>query len=99
MISTKHFNWNPTRREFSADRSDLGPDFVKNHVKWISRKTQCVDPRLDSIQGFTLVSERTNRTRDVVFLNTVRDAEGEILSWVYQSVNHEKGFKVVIFND
>lgn len=99
MISTKYFHWDAERQTFSADMSALGADFVKNHVKWISRKINCLDPSLSSIQGFTLVSEKTNRTQDVVFLITRRDAEGEVQSWVFQSVSNEVKFKVVIFND
>jgi hypothetical protein len=49
-------------------------------------------------EGFTIVSKRTGK--EVVFRKErlVKDAEGDIQSWVFSSVTI-LGFKTMIFND
>lgn len=85
-VSTSRLSWDPVRREFSAELSDLGGRFGR---VW--------DDSCD--EGLTLVSVRTGREVVCAVDSDFRDPDSTVRWWVLKPVERGHAWSVVVFND
>ena len=91
-VSAGRFRYDAAAKTFTAERSDLGPDFRLGRV---------FDDACDA--GFTLVSHRTGREVVMAADGCEFDDEGDLLSERFVSLGrngHPDGrYEAVLFND
>jgi hypothetical protein len=97
MFSTRQFTVDPKTLTFCAEITDL-PN------KGSGLFGQVYDDACD--QGFTMVSGRTGQQTRWYLGDTVRDLDGDLMSWTFYPDQRDvrkfpamNGWKVVVFND
>lgn len=87
VLNSQAFNYNSATKTMVADASDC--------------RFHCVQPIYDDAAdvGIYIRSHRTNKAQAFVLAETVKDNEGDILMWKFQSTDPALGVKVTIFND
>lgn len=88
-LSTRHFTYDPDKRWFIAEASDLrdAPDISRVY-----------DDACD--EGFFLESQRTERRILFVFHEAKCDADNDVTAWIFKPVHgHDPQFEVHILND
>ncbi len=87
QFNTSEFNYHDGT--FAAEASDLGDRFSKlfsGHGR-------------DHCDSFNLVSERTGRVVEMVFVGPRYDREGDLTHWEFQPHNCYTFNDLIIFND
>ena len=90
--STRMFSYDKETRTFVAEAST------------IQRGNKIMGPLYDDAcdEGFTLVSHKTGAEVMYYYVDTVRDAEGEIIKWTFREVaSRDTNYytRVIVFND
>jgi len=90
-ISTKKFIWDKATKIFVAEMSDLGKDFEFEQIY----------PNDATNVGLVLVSARTQKPMLMLLVDTLKDADDDIVCWKLEPANTENNglCKMIIYND